>query len=531
MVDLLLQHRRHHVGHCPHALADLCLARQPAFQTDIDIEVLVCADPRLALDKVLAAERARLHRGVDFVAGAVKKAGVDEADARFCGADTFLEVHRGAAFLVHDADLDGIARQAEHILHTVEGADGKANFLRSVHLGLHDINRPFDRIAAFALEVMHRDQRRDCRIHQPFEHLVSVTVKDCGVGHQVAHVAHQHERTSLERYLAPIRRGIGAIAVQPAGHGLAALFERVLKIAAHQAKPVAIGQHLVLRIDAGDGVFAIHDRGNRAFHHHIGQPCLITAANGVRSVKDQFDVQPVVAQQNRVGRFGMTGKADEFFGLGKRHVIDQKRAVMDVIAPRVRVAAAVNRESLVKEHAGTGHDTRAAPLVIAAFRRGAAHRVGAVEPIIKASPPRIGRVQCVARVGDRHDKLRSGGRGEFRVGVFRLDLEIRTFGQKVADFLEESAVFDVAMGHPTMFHMPCVDLGLQILAILQKVAILEAEVVNQVRQAGPEIRSRHTRPRKGVVFNKINQFGCNLQTVDRLTFGHFTAPPLRVARH
>ena len=36
MPDLLFDHRRHHVGHRPHAFADLGFAGQPAFKPDID---------------------------------------------------------------------------------------------------------------------------------------------------------------------------------------------------------------------------------------------------------------------------------------------------------------------------------------------------------------------------------------------------------------------------------------------------------------------------------------------------------------
>jgi hypothetical protein len=40
----------------PHALADLRIAAQSAFQPDIDVLVLVGRDPGLALDEILAAE-------------------------------------------------------------------------------------------------------------------------------------------------------------------------------------------------------------------------------------------------------------------------------------------------------------------------------------------------------------------------------------------------------------------------------------------------------------------------------------------
>src|SRR5690606_27178989 len=45
MADLLFEHRRHQVGHRPHALADLGDAGQAAGQPDVDVPVLVGGDP------------------------------------------------------------------------------------------------------------------------------------------------------------------------------------------------------------------------------------------------------------------------------------------------------------------------------------------------------------------------------------------------------------------------------------------------------------------------------------------------------
>ena len=83
---------------------------------------------------------AGFHGGVDLVAGAVEEAGVDEDDAVLRGADAGLEIDGGAALLVHDAHLDGVARQAQSVLDPVEQVVGEGHFLRPVHLGLHDID-------------------------------------------------------------------------------------------------------------------------------------------------------------------------------------------------------------------------------------------------------------------------------------------------------------------------------------------------------------------------------------------------------
>ena len=58
MLDLLLDHGCHQVGHGPHALADLCPPGKTALEPDVDVLVLVGADPLLAL-----MEGLRQHRG------------------------------------------------------------------------------------------------------------------------------------------------------------------------------------------------------------------------------------------------------------------------------------------------------------------------------------------------------------------------------------------------------------------------------------------------------------------------------------
>jgi hypothetical protein len=52
---------------------------------------------------------------VHFIAGPVEEAGVDEKDAILRRADAFLEVHRGAALLIHDAHFQGVSRYAQGV--------------------------------------------------------------------------------------------------------------------------------------------------------------------------------------------------------------------------------------------------------------------------------------------------------------------------------------------------------------------------------------------------------------------------------
>ena len=158
VADFLLQHGCHQIRHRPHALADLGVAGQAASQPDVDIPILIGLDPRLILDVGLAQEGAGLHGGVDFVAGAVKEAGVDEEDARFGGADAFLQVDRGPPFLVHDAHFQGVAGQAQNILDAREQRVGEGDFFGAMHFRFDDVDRagPAVAVGATALQVVDR---------------------------------------------------------------------------------------------------------------------------------------------------------------------------------------------------------------------------------------------------------------------------------------------------------------------------------------------------------------------------------------
>ena len=176
VADLLRQHVGHPVGHRPHALADLRLARQAAGQADIDVAVLVGLDPGGRLHVALADHRAGFHRGVDLVAGAVEEAGVDEHDALGRRPDAGLEVDGGAPLLVHDAHLERVAGKPQHVLDAAEQLVGEGHLVRPVHLRLDDVDRAGAAVAqrALALQVVHRDQRRDGGIEDALGDLPAV---------------------------------------------------------------------------------------------------------------------------------------------------------------------------------------------------------------------------------------------------------------------------------------------------------------------------------------------------------------------
>ncbi len=141
MADLLGQHVGHLVRRGPHALADLSPAREATGEPDLNVAHLIGADPIGALHLALADHRPGLHRGVDLIASAVEKAGVDEDDTVLHRGDAGGEVSRGAALLVHDAHLDRVPREPQQVFHGIEQAVGEGDFVRSVHFRLDDVDR------------------------------------------------------------------------------------------------------------------------------------------------------------------------------------------------------------------------------------------------------------------------------------------------------------------------------------------------------------------------------------------------------
>ncbi len=182
---------------------------------------------------------------------------------------------------------------------------GKGHFVRPVHLRLDDVDRARLRVAAVALSM-------SCTA---ISAVIIASIRPSGTSlpsrSRIAGLVIRWPtlRTSIRaRALTEISPPSGAVNV---ASGLSARVKvlppfRHLRreIALHQAEPVAVGEHLVLGVDAGDRILAIHDRRNGAFEPHIGKAGLIARADRMGAVEHELDMQPVVDQQHRVGRLG-----------------------------------------------------------------------------------------------------------------------------------------------------------------------------------------------------------------------------------
>ncbi|MHC3926378.1 hypothetical protein ACMZ4W_01481 [Brevundimonas naejangsanensis] len=511
------QHIAHAVRRGPHPLADLRPARQARLQADVDIAVLISLDPAGLAHRLLADDGAAFHHRVDLVARAIQEAGVDEDHPALRRRDAVHQIDAGAALLVHDAHLQRQGGQAQHGLDRPEQVIGEGHLVRAVHLGPHHIDRARRAVARLgrAAQVVQADQARHGDVQQMLGRLAAVGVQH-GVGRQVqADVAHQHQAAPLQAQPRSIRRRIDAIGVQAPLDRLAALLEIGLKIAAHQAQPVGVNQPLVRRVDGRDAVLGVGDGRQGRLDQHVGDARRVVTADGVRAVDDDLQMQAVVAQQDARRRIGLAGMAREHIRARQprlqlsvqRH--DQP-AVLDPIGRRLSVRSGGQRRRLIQKGAGAGDDARAALDVIAARLRRLAQRIGAVKRVVQAAPARIGRVQQIAGVGQRHDQLRPGHGGDLGVDVRRLGLHAVALWLDVADFAQIGLIGRL-IRLARIGAVPVVQPVLKLVAALQQLTVAAAEAGQQPLHPGPEGGGAHTRIRRRLIAHESVKLDGDLQ--------------------
>ena len=146
--------------------------------------------------------------------------------------------------------------------------------------------------------------------------------------------------------------------------------------------------------------------------------------------------------------------------------------------------------------------------------------VGAVQRVVQAAPARVGGVQRVAGVQDRHHQLRAGLHGQLVVDVGGGDLHLVRLRHQVANAFEEGAVGAHVLDGARVGAVPGVQLGLQAVALGQQGGVLGCQLGHQGRETVPEIARRHAHIGQHLIVDEVIQIGGDLQVVDGGAFGH-----------
>ena len=435
--------------------------------------------------------------------------------------------------------LHGVCRQPEQGFDPREQFTCESDFLRAVHLGLDDVDRPRARIAdavrAVALEVVDGDGGRDHRVEDAFGNFLAAAVQDGRIGHEVADVAHEQQRAAVQRDLAAgsLRAGaetrlVLAVRVQAAGERLAALGDLLRQRALQDAQPVAVRQHLVLRIHHGHRVLEVQDGGQRRFDAHVGDAGGVGLADRRLAVDLDVDVDAVVAQQHGGGCRRVALEADELGGVlqsaGGSVLQDHgELAAFDPVAGRVLVRAGRQRRGTVEEIARERDHLGAAPRVVALALFGAAgfgDHVRAVQRVVERAPARIRGVERITGVEDRHHELRAGLQREFGIHVGGRRFGARGRWHQVADLFQEAAVGGHVRDRAGMRLVPLVELGLQAVALGEQGNVPGRQVGDDRVEAFPEGGAVHAGAGQHLVLDEAVQLGGHFQAVDPCSGSH-----------
>ncbi len=377
---------------------------------------------------------------------------------------------------------------------------------------------------------MHGDQAGDRCVHDAFRHFVAVLVQDRVVGHQVADVANEQQGATVQGQGGAVGLGVFAVRVHGAGEGAAALVDGLGQVTFHQAQPVAVDNGLVVGINGGDGVFAVHDGGQRRFHQHVFDAGSIGLADVAGRIDLDFEVQAVVLKQDGSRRRSVALEGDKLGGVfqaGGAAVFqaNAQLAVLDGVAGGVNVGTIGQRCCLIKEGAGEGDNLVATDFVVTRALGGAAFfrdRVGTVQCIVQRAPACVGSVQGETGVHHRHNQLRAGHGGDFLVNVLGGGLEVSGFGQQVADLLQEGFVFGSIVGLTGACLVPCIDLRLEVVALGQQCLVLGSQVLDQRFDTGPEGVGLDTGTGNGTLVDKVVENLGYLQTANLDAICHVT---------
>ncbi len=203
---------------------------------------------------------------------------------------------------------------------------------------------------------------------------------------------------------------------------------------------------------------------------------------------------------------------------------DNQRARLDRVPGGVHVGRARERRRFVQERPPEGDDRGAPRRIVASVPFGAGrfgYRIGAVEGVVEAPPARVGGVEGIARIGQRHDELRAREGRDLRVHALGRDRERVALRDEVADLREESPIGGGIRPAPGRAPVPGVDLLLQPVALGQEGAVLRPQAVADIAERLPEARGRHAGARQRLALDEVVQRAGDLEAagLDRFRQG------------
>ena len=379
---------------------------------------------------------------------------------------------------------------------------------------------------------MQGDQGGEQAIHDAFGDLPAGFVQHRVIGHQVTHVAHEHQAAARQYQFAAVCRGEDAVGIQGPTHGLSALVEGIRQVAAHQAQPVAVHQGLVLGIYRGHRVLAILDGGQRRFQYQVLDAGGVAGADGAGGIDLDLDMQAVVAQQDTGWRGRIPGITAKLLRRRQRAGATTRQGHLQLsihypVSRRGTVVSCGEGAMAIQEVPGEGDDFGSPHRVIGSAALGPAllgDHIGAIQCVVQAAPARIGRVQRVTGIHDGYYQLGAGERGDFIIHVFGGDGEILTLRQQVADLHQECLVSLAVITRPGMGAVPGVDLALQFLADLQQLAIARPQFLDDSFQCLPEMLWCNAGTRGDLVLEKFAEARGDLQAAALDSISHGEDP-------
>ena len=450
MSNFGIHHGGHFVRHRPHAFADLCVAWQAAGQPDVYVPVFVSRYPRLGFHLSLADHGPGLHGGVYLITGSVQKTGIDKDHPVASRTDTFLEVDRSPALLVHNPDFDNTRVKSEGFFDSAKQLNGKGDFFGAVHFRFNDIDRSGSGVLkwAAAVQVVQGDQTGDHGIHNAFKDFVTLSVENGRVGHQVTDVSNQHQRAARQGQAPAVGSNILTVRIERSVDGAAALVEPGREVTFHQSQPVLVDTDFLFSVHGRHRILQVLDGGDGRFQDHITDAGWTCAADQMIVVDPDLDVQVMVSEHDAAGLHRIAAEARQLFRLGEaalgiRVVCGHQSAIDDCVARDIGVRDPVKRYGLVEKNSAVADHPLAADRVIGATyfcAIGFGQHVRTVQCVVQRTPSRVRSVERVTGIVHRYYQLRPGNGGDLVVYLGCSHAEVGAFFDQIADLPQKCAI-------------------------------------------------------------------------------------------